>query len=238
MKDCQVSEKPSAALMYHRIGSPLVRSIVRGQYVTSGLLRSQMGKLRSQRYRCMPLSEVISYGFKANCIAVTFDDGYAAVWRHAYPILAEMGISATVYVVAGSVGGTNEWDERLGDRTEPVLSANEIRELAAAGWEIGSHTMTHAHLPTLSDSELKAELEDSRKALEDIIGGPVTGFSYPYGECDERVKEAVAQTGYSYAAGTNWGALTPSVDRFLIPRTNVRWNNLPPLLMRKICRLR
>ncbi|MCX6377310.1 MAG: polysaccharide deacetylase family protein, partial [Armatimonadetes bacterium] len=117
-------------------------------------------------------------------------------------MLAEMGICATVYVVAGAVGKTNAWDERIGDRTETILDADDVRELSAAGFEIGSHGMTHAHLTELSDAELKTEVAESKRVLEDFIGAPVTGFSYPYGEWDARVRDAVMEAGYEYAVGT------------------------------------
>jgi len=106
--------------------------------------------------------------------------------------------------------------------------------LSSAGFEIGSHGMTHAHLTGLSDAELKTEVADSKKLIEDLVGAPVTGFSYPYGEWDARVRDAGIQAGYQYAVGTGKGALDPSADRFALPRINVRWNNVPSVLLRKI----
>ena len=225
---------PSVVLMYHRIGSPLVRSVVRGQYVTPFLLRRQLAAMLAQGYRPVTLGGLLSRGEYAGQFAVTFDDGYSSVRQPAYPILAEMGIRATVYVVAGAVGKTNEWDERIGDRTETILTADDLRELSAAGFEIGSHGMAHAHLTDLSDTELKTEVAESRRVLEDIIGAPVTGFSYPYGEWDARVRDAVMEAGYEYAVSTGKGILDPSADRFALPRLNVRWNNVPSVLLRKV----
>jgi peptidoglycan/xylan/chitin deacetylase (PgdA/CDA1 family) len=167
---------------------------------------------------------------------VTFDDGYASTARFALRTLTELGIPATVFVVAGAIGGRNVWDERRGDRMEPMLSLQELRQMIAQGLEIGSHGMTHALLTETSAAQLKGEVFDSKKVLEDLLGRPVAGFSYPYGVWDARVREAVVQAGYQYAVVTALSVVTPSVDRFAIPRINVRWNAAGPLFWWKIGR--
>jgi len=109
--------------------------------------------------------------------------------------------------------------------------------MSDAGFEIGAHTVSHPRLTLLSDDQLEHEIVDSKHALEDIIGREVVSFSYPYGDRDERVIEAVKAAGYKYAVSTRLGAA--NLDGvFEIPRVNVRWNALGPLLMRKIRRAR
>jgi len=229
-----MTSEPSVVLLYHRIGSPIVRSIVRGQYVAPGLFRRQIGWVISRGYRAVTLAEMLSKQAFNGHIAITLDDGYSSARKSACPILAENEIPATIYAVAGLIGKTNEWDVRLGDREETLMTAQELRELSAAGFEIGSHGMTHARLTGLPDAELRIEVADSKKLLEDLIGARVTGFSYPYGDFDARIRDAVIEAGYVYAASTKKGVLEPSVDRFAVPRINVRWSNVPTLLMRKI----
>ncbi|HOF87324.1 MAG TPA: polysaccharide deacetylase family protein [Armatimonadota bacterium] len=228
---------PSLVLLYHRIGSPLARSTVRGQYVLPALLRWQMRDLLGQGYRPVSLArEMAATEHTAGRFCVTFDDGYSSVRRFACPILQALRVPATIFVVVGAIGKTNAWDEARGDRTEPMMTLDDLKAAAAAGVEIGSHTMTHPRLTTLSDEKLVDEVRSSKHLLEDLLGGPVLGFSYPYGEVDARVRDAVAEAGYRYATTTRLGALVSETDPFLIPRLNIRWNTAGPLLARKIAR--
>ena len=234
-------QKPSGGrvvLMYHRMGLPRLGSLVAGQYVAPALFRSQLGVLTGRGWKCWGLGEIIknarrSDGGAADEFAVTFDDGYASVYDHAFPSLAERGMTATVYVVASTIGGTNEWDQRLGDRIEPMMSAGQIKRMADSGFEIGSHGLAHAHLPALADSDLAREMRDSKHLLEDITGRPVVSFSYPYGEFDRRVAEAAEAAGYLNAVSTRLGALTRAGGEYEIPRINVRWNAFGPHLMKE-----
>jgi peptidoglycan/xylan/chitin deacetylase (PgdA/CDA1 family) len=191
--------------------------------------------LISNGYQPARLASIVSNSrYATGHFAVTFDDGYENVGRLAYPILREMNVPATLFMVSSGVGKTNEWDQRIGDRVEKMLSLEMLREMDANGFEIGSHTVNHAHLPQLADDVLKLELEDSRKALEDMLGRPIPAFAYPFGEWDERVRQATIDAGYEYAVSTIRGVVTPSMDKFTIPRVNIRWNNWGYLLSRKI----
>ncbi|MCE5313799.1 MAG: polysaccharide deacetylase family protein [Armatimonadota bacterium] len=231
--------KPSQAgvpvvLLYHRIGFPKLSSLVAGQYVAPPLFRSQMGYLTARGWTVASLDSVISDRQPAsNMFAVTFDDGYLSVYEHAFPIMVERGIKATIYVVADAVGGLNDWDRKAGDQAEPMMSAAQIREMADAGFEIGSHTLTHPHLTECDDDELRREIVDSKRKLEDIIGRQVSSFSYPYGDCDQRVIAAAKDAGYCNAVSTKLGVVR-DCGVFEIPRVNVRWNAFGPLLARKI----
>lgn len=221
--------------MYHRVGSPLARSIVRGQYVLPALFRAQLTDLLAQGYRPLPARDLLASPAQATGhFSVTFDDGYASIATHAAPILAELGVPATVFVVVGSIGQTNTWDQRLGDCVERLLNLDELRTLAAAGFEIASHSLSHAHLTQLTAPALREEIAGARHRLEDQLGHPVTGFAYPYGEWDARARAMVIEAGYSYAMSTQKGTLGGSLDRFTLPRLNMRWNTVGPLLTWKI----
>jgi len=232
------SASGSLVLMYHRVGSPLVRSIVRQQYAHPVVLRSQMKTLLSRGYRPLTLGAMLAqpetcYGH----FAPTFDDGYATVWRQGFPILAEYQVPATIFMVAGALGKTNYWDEALGDRTEKMLTKDELRALADAGCEIGAHTMSHAHLLGLSPRELHAEIYDAKDLLENLIGKPVRGFAYPYGEFDDRIRDALIEAGYRYAVTCEQSAIYPQMDPYALTRINMRWNTCGPVLTEKIDRL-
>lgn len=218
------------------MGLPKLSSLVAGQYVAPNLFRSQLDYLSSKGWAAANLESVISNDLSdIDRFAITFDDGYLSVYEHAYPALVEHQIKATIYVVVDSIGGLNEWDRKAGDQSEPMMSAEQIKELSNAGFEIGSHTLTHPHLTELNDSELKHELVESKNRLEDLIGKPVKSFSYPYGDCDDRVIASAIEAGYSNAVTTKLGIVWKS-SAFEIPRVNVRWNAFGPMLMRKIGR--
>ena len=227
-------------LLYHRLGLPKLGSLVAGQYVAPRLFRWQLDYQCARGWRGVPLADMLRDPGAAldDQFSVTFDDGYLCVYEHAIPALAERNVTATIYVVAGSVDGINDWDRNAGDQTERMMSREQIREIADLGFEIGSHTMTHPRLTELSDDQLAQELTDSKKALEDIIGREVTAFSYPYGNRDTRVIRAVAAAGYSTAVSTRLGTVTEGISAFEIPRANIRWNTFGPLLARKINRAR
>ena len=232
----------SVVLLYHRLGMPKLSSLVAGQYVAPVLFRSQLDYLTARGWGAVSLADMVErsrFG-KApprNEFAITFDDGYASVYRHAFPVLRERGMTATVYVVAGHIDGINEWDWTAGDRREDLMTAAEIIEMSAAGFEIGSHTLTHPHLTDLNEEQLQRELIDSKHTLEDLIGREVSSLSYPYGDYDDRVLAAAIVAGYKYAVSARLGT-AGRTSIYEIPRINVRWNAIGPFLLRKIGRAR
>jgi peptidoglycan/xylan/chitin deacetylase (PgdA/CDA1 family) len=98
-----------------------------------------------------------------------------------------------VFPVAGYIGKASSWDVLP---QFPHLSKHEIREISGLGHEIGSHGLTHSNLTYLNASDLKTELSDSKKILEDITGKKVTSLSFPFGSWNRRVWEHAQETGY------------------------------------------
>lgn len=228
----------SVVLLYHRIGLPRLTSRVAGQYVAPALFRSQLVSLAADGWQGVSLQQA---AFEADHdrkrFALTFDDAYCSVYEHAYPALAGSGLTATIYVVADQIGGCNQWDYGAGDRRESLMTAGQIREMAEHGFEIGSHTRSHPHLTRLDDEQLRQELIGSKQRLEDLLGREITSLAYPYGNHDQRVISAARSAGYTNAVTTVLGTAQPTVGGpFEIPRINVRWSAVGPLLKRKIAR--
>jgi peptidoglycan/xylan/chitin deacetylase (PgdA/CDA1 family) len=146
-------------------------------------------------------------------IAITFDDGYADNLAHAVPELARRGMPATFFVTAGLVDGRMPLDHR----TLPMVSAAELRTLAAApGIEIGSHALTHRSLAGAAFAELERELFGSRARLEELTGKPVRWLSWPFGACDAAACEAARRAGYT-AAFSVWTRQEGPFARLRIP---------------------
>lgn len=180
-------------LMYHSISAR--RPDPHGLCVPPAVLGRQLDALRRSGLRGVSMGELMAAhraGNSRGLVGLTFDDGYTD-FLTAADVLAERGFGATLYVVAGRFGATNDWD---GPNGWDLLSAAGVAEVDARGFEVASHTLTHPHLPRCGPAELRAEVGDSRKVLQDLLGKDVTGFAYPFGDEDPRVVEAVERAGY------------------------------------------
>jgi peptidoglycan/xylan/chitin deacetylase (PgdA/CDA1 family) len=135
-------------------------------------------------------------GRSRGLVGITFDDGYVNVLEAALPELRRHGFTATMFVISGRLGASNEWDE--GPRW-PLMSAGQVGELAAAGMEIGSHSATHARLAGIGAGQLEAEVSESKASIGELLGARIRGFAYPYGSMDAAARHAVRDAGYDYA---------------------------------------
>jgi peptidoglycan/xylan/chitin deacetylase (PgdA/CDA1 family) len=141
---------------------------------------------------------------RGNRVVLTFDDGTHDFVDNALPVLQELGFTATLFIVAGMVGGRREWKVLPGQpelTPVPLLDAGELRALHADGFTIGSHTMTHPLLTGLGREEAQRELSESRRVLSEIIGAPVDWFAYPYLGASAETKRLVQEAGYRGACG-------------------------------------
>jgi peptidoglycan/xylan/chitin deacetylase (PgdA/CDA1 family) len=164
-------------------------------------------------------------------VAITFDDGCASVARIAAPLLAERGLRATVFCVAGHVGRTNEWPSALpgGPRIE-LARADELAHLAGQGWEIGCHGMTHAPLRSDDPGFLTHEIVDALTALEELVGADVTSFAYPYGARPTLAAVRVVAASYEAACSTTLGVVDRGSDVYSLPRVDAHYVRRPRLL--------
>ncbi|MCL6545041.1 MAG: polysaccharide deacetylase family protein [Bryobacteraceae bacterium] len=201
----------SAILTYHSIdnhGSVLS--------VSPETFRRQLEWLAASGIPVAPLSQIRE---QRGAVALTFDDGYRNFAETAWPLLRRYGFPATVFVVAGKVGGRNDWPA-LG-RHVPALDLmewDELQRVVREGAAVGSHDLTHApNLALLEEAPLRERLSSSRAILEDRLGVPVRSFAYPYGKVNARLRRAVADC-YETGCTTELDFVTPGADSWLLPR--------------------
>jgi peptidoglycan/xylan/chitin deacetylase (PgdA/CDA1 family) len=192
-------------------------------------LERQVQYLLRVGYAPTTFSDAITAPPSRRTLAVTFDDGYLSVFELGFPILASLGVPATLFVPTDKVGtgkpmswpGIDQWlktshrDELIG------ASWEQIGKLDEAGWEIGSHTRTHPHLTVIDDLALADELSESRQELERRLGRRCRSIAYPYGDVNRRVAEAADRAGYETAGTLPHDRFPTRPRRLLWPRLMV-----------------
>jgi peptidoglycan/xylan/chitin deacetylase (PgdA/CDA1 family) len=157
----------------------------------------------------------------AHPIALTFDDGFEEMGTVAATALAHVGFPASFFIVTGSVGTTSRWLRPEGEGHRPLLDWAAIRDLAAAGHEIGAHGHSHRQLDVLPLREAAAEITRSRAELELGLGQAVTTFAYPHGYSSAAVRQCVEEAGFDAACGVRHALSHPDDDLFGLARVVV-----------------
>jgi peptidoglycan/xylan/chitin deacetylase (PgdA/CDA1 family) len=101
------------------------------------------------------------------------------------------------------------------------MTWDQIRKLAAAGHEIGSHSLSHALLPQLDEAAIAREVAGSKSRIEEQIDRALSSFCYPNGDYDDRSVRAVEHAGYACAVTTEWGSNARGADRFRLRRCDM-----------------
>jgi peptidoglycan/xylan/chitin deacetylase (PgdA/CDA1 family) len=205
--------------------------------VDPGLFREHLDVLADAGARTMTVSElaaaVRSDELPTGAVAITFDDGFVTVAEHALPMLLERGQTATVFAVAGALGGRNDWSSQPpGAPTRPLASVHELGELARAGIEIGSHGFHHAPLTGANSAVARREVLGSREHLEQSLGRPVRSFAYPYGAAPTREARQLVRDTYDAGCATQLATVKGGVDPLWLPRVDVHYVRRPERLRR------
>jgi len=166
---------------------------------------------------------VVSAANRTPTVSITFDDGYADNCTAALPLLLKQRIPFTYFVTSGAVldGQFFQHDLNLGLRLQPN-TRQELRELVAAGVEIGSHTRSHANLGVLQDSGLLYdEVVGARDELQDALDCPIRYFAFPFGQHENLSPAAfalAASAGYEGVVSAYGGYNFPGDDSFHLQR--------------------
>lgn len=177
--------------------------------VTPTAFESQMRTLTAHGRSSVTFTDAVVRP-RAKTVAVTFDDAFRSVLELAYPVLNRLGMVATVFVPTDwpsrspepmSWPGIDHWLEGPYRQENVPLDWDEVTWLADRGWEIGSHTCSHPHLPEVGDAQVDDELRRSKAVCAERLGRPCTAIAYPYGEYDARVLERARGCGYTAGCG-------------------------------------
>lgn len=214
----------SLVLCYHAISDGWNHALAVGPRA----FERQVQTLRRRGYRGATAAEVLAGSPRR--LHVTFDDAYTNIER-ALPSLERLGLPATVFACADYAddGRPLAVPELAADaERQPgelaTMRWDELRALVERGVEIGSHTLDHPRLTTLSDSELDRQLVEAKRRIEDELGRRCPFLAYPYGDVDERVHAAARRAGYDGAFALP-GRTSP-LNLFAIPRVGIYRNSL------------
>ena len=205
LKDQRRSALLPPVLCYHRIGGPVELGVTR---VARSTFARQMNALAYAGWRTLTLTE---FGQRVTHPAsriphpeflLSFDDGYASLAEHVYPILADVGFTATTFLITDYVGRLNTWDVRYTWHRLAHLDWDTIGRWQAQGFHFASHTASHQRLTWLSDDQAAAELERSRETLRQRLGlEAARAVAYPFGARDERIERLANTAGYELGFG-------------------------------------
>jgi peptidoglycan/xylan/chitin deacetylase (PgdA/CDA1 family) len=202
-----------AILMYHVIADAPPGAAYPGLWVPKRTFAEQMYVLREAGYRAVTMQRVLDAWttgaeLPAKPLVVSFDDGNRTQVEGAGPMLKALGWPGVLNLELNNLGAKG-------------IKVSAVRALIDAGWEIGSHTVSHPDLTKVSDARLRAELEDSKAQIAERFGLDATIFCYPAGKYDARVEAAVRAAGYAAALAEGSGAASPTDDRYALPRIRV-----------------
>lgn len=213
-------------LMYHRV---LPRTGFDQLTVTPERFAAQMEVLAASR-EVVSLSAAVAdldNGMPSRVSTViTFDDGYRDNLLHALPVLRRLNLPATIFVTTAFCGQSMRHQRYPKEDGQMHLNWDEVRQLAETpGISIGSHTVTHPYLQRVSTEQVRSEVGDSRKQIEDQIGRSVEFFCYPSGDAGPREMNLAREAGYRASVTVHPGLNRPGIDLQALRRTEITQND-------------
>lgn len=177
-------------------------------------LKTQLQLVKDLGYTTLTMSELNDYiinnkEIPKKSILITFDDGYADNYVHAFPILKELDMKATIFVISSGIDGGY------------YMSSDQLKDMVNYGIDIESHTVNHVHLDTLSYEEQLKELKDSKATIEKVTNKEVLSIAFPFGDYNEDTLKAVTEAGYSIAFTTNRGLANRTDNKIALDRIYV-----------------
>ena len=217
-----------SAPLYHHVG-PQSSGIYPGMSIEPRKFEKQMTWLKRRGYTAILPDQWCAWrngsaGIPLKPVMITFDDAYADIAEYALPVLKHHGFTATVFVVTDRIGAANTWDADNGFGALPLMTEEQIRTWAAAGFAFGAHGRTHRDLTTLDGDALTDEIAGSASDLERLLGKPAFSFAYPFGAWNDRVLSIASEhfpLAFSCLTGTNTLETDPHLLRRVFLPTHI-----------------
>jgi peptidoglycan/xylan/chitin deacetylase (PgdA/CDA1 family) len=198
-------------LLYHHVADT---DEPRRYYVSPENFDEQISSLKDWGYTAIPLSLLVEAMLNGaelppRPVVITFDDGYRDVYQNALPVMQRYGFVGTIYIIMDQIG------------VGGYLNAKQIAQLIEQGWELGSHSQTHANLRK-SGVSIEKELTGSKETLELLFDTPVRSFSYPYGSATPAITQLVKASGYRSAVGIGASITHRTKNLYYLSRNEVQ----------------
>jgi peptidoglycan/xylan/chitin deacetylase (PgdA/CDA1 family) len=205
-------------LVYHNIAAQAKGRMI----ISARSFAEQMRYLKSQGYRVVALKDFVDFislkkQLPKKSVVVSFDDGYRSFLQFAYPVLKELGFTATLFVYTDFIGaGSN------------AISWADLKKLKDEGFEIHSHSKTHADLrrgkgETTEEytRRINRELAEPKEMFQKHLAHSTDVIAYPYGRQDDGVVERARQQGYGVGFTVYRQGSPAFVDRLRIHRSQI-----------------
>tara|TARA_B100000579_G_C22847906_1_gene865528 strand:- start:4578 stop:5324 length:747 start_codon:yes stop_codon:yes gene_type:complete len=202
------NEKGLKVLMYHNIEDSKKFDLYKIKYEN---FKKQISYIKNNNKKLKIVDIDEGIGSLSNII-ITFDDAYTNIYKKVFPLLVENKIYFTVFVIG----------KFLKQDYEKYISLKQLREMSKSKYvTIGSHTFNHLNLQKCTEKNIKSEIYDSKKYLEDIIGKNVNYLSYPYGGYSDTIKKIVINADYKGAFSSKFGFYNNLKNLHEIPRIDI-----------------
>lgn len=230
----KLNKRKVRVLLYHRIGAKkdFLERAKPELNVSKESFEKQLRFLK-EKYNVISFKELISGNVPENSVIITFDDGFRDNYENAFPLLKKYSLKAAIFPISSVIDGKAFADDhfsysKVKDKKAAAgmyLSWKQLREMSAAGIEIGAHTVKHRMLGNLDESAAGKEIADSKKEIENKSGKKVSVFAYPfYGEksFNQKVKNLVKKADFRAAVTTVYGLNDSETDLFELRRIAAR----------------
>jgi peptidoglycan/xylan/chitin deacetylase (PgdA/CDA1 family) len=203
--------------MYHDVteqpeGDKKIRNIDPEYSLSVSQFEEQIAFLHARGYKSITLQDLpgdLEEGGR-RCL-ITFDDGYIGNYTHAYPILKKYGFTAVFFVIPMYIGSAEYW-----------MSWQQLREMAAEGFSIQSHTWSHPALESVDEDSIQYELTESKKVIEREVGIPVDCLSLPFGSQKKEVFEIARQSGFATVMTSSLSMIRKASQPLVVGRIPVK----------------
>ncbi|MDY6845383.1 MAG: polysaccharide deacetylase family protein, partial [Thermodesulfobacteriota bacterium] len=203
-------------LMYHKVSevperNKIIRSTNPAYSISLEQFRKQMEYIYNNEYHTLSINELLDTSVcdHQESVIITFDDGWANNYTHAFPILKKLNLTATLFVISDFVCHPQ------------YVDWYQLREMNKEGISIQSHTRTHRPLSELLTHEIQYELEESKKEIEDHLGVVVDFLSMPQGIKDHRVIKIAQVVGYKAICTSEPGFIHSHGNPTILKRINI-----------------